>query len=37
MYLTLEVIDTIGISRPSGMLLADTDVDRIIRSSEEAC
>jgi len=34
-YLTLDVISTIGLGRPFGMLQADTDVDGIIHSSED--
>lgn len=34
-YLTLDIISTIGLGRPFGMLLADADVDAYIQSSEE--
>lgn len=34
-FFTLDVISAVGTGRPLGMLRADTDVDRYIRSSEE--
>lgn len=34
-YLTLDIISTIGLGRPFGMILADADVDAYIQSSEE--